>query len=140
MEDNSADVAEGKLIGETSYRRRPRKWRELILDGIRIDHFDPQTNTVREVKKSTKLDTAHITQLQYYLFRLEQTGVKHPTGVIEYPRQRKTREVSLSEEVRKDIAGWLDEIKRIVELPNCPALVRKPYCRNCAFQDFCFVG
>jgi CRISPR-associated exonuclease Cas4 len=29
MEHVSSAVAEGKLIGETTYTRRPQKWREL---------------------------------------------------------------------------------------------------------------
>lgn len=139
MEDNSTAVAEGILIGQTSYQRRPRKWRELALEGVRIDHFDPQTNTVKEVKKSPKLEVAHLAQVQYYLFRLEQVGVSHPKGVLEYPQQRKKREVALTDEDRKNVLGWLQEIENIVALPVCPPLVRKTYCRNCAFREFCFV-
>lgn len=139
MEDNSAAVAEGILIGQNAYRRRPQKWRELTLEGIRIDHFDPKTNTVREVKKSSKLELAHIAQVQYYLYCLERVGVKQPNGLIEYPRQRKKSMVKLTEAVREDIRGWLQEIERIVTSPICPALVRKTYCRNCSFQEFCFV-
>ncbi|MBK8501466.1 MAG: Dna2/Cas4 domain-containing protein [Saprospiraceae bacterium] len=41
-------VEEGKLINETSYQRRPHKWRELSLEGIKIDHFDVKNNLVRE--------------------------------------------------------------------------------------------
>ena len=66
MEDNSQAVAEGQLIGTTTYNRRAKKWKELSLGAAKIDHFDPQTNTIREVKKSAKLEHAHVAQVQYY--------------------------------------------------------------------------
>lgn len=135
----NAYVEEGKLIGETTYQRRPSRWRELDLGSLKIDHYDPQTNLLREVKKSPKLEHAHIAQVKYYLFALEQRGVVGARGVIEYPKQRRTTEVVLTEADRADIRGWEAEIERIVSLPVCPELVKKSYCRNCAFRDFCFV-
>ncbi len=136
---NNAFVAEGKLIGETAYDRRPKKWKELNLGHLKIDHFDPQANTVREVKKSPKLEHAHIAQVKYYLYALEQRGVHGADGVIEYPKQRKSTTVELTDADRKDIKEWEAEIERIIGLPACPELVRKPYCKSCAFRDFCYV-
>ncbi|MEM1121920.1 MAG: CRISPR-associated protein Cas4 [Bacteroidota bacterium] len=139
MEDNSQAVAEGQLIGNTTYNRRAKKWKELSLDVAKIDHYDPQTNTIREVKKSAKLEHAHVAQVQYYLWLLEQRGIYGAKGLIEYPKQRKTTEVQLNKDNRKEVVGWIAEVERIVNLPNCPELVKKPYCRSCAFYDFCFV-
>ena len=139
MEHNSEAVAEGKLIGETTYQRRASKWKELNLGSSKIDHFDPQTNTIREVKKSAKLEHAHLAQVKYYLYLLEQRGIKDATGLIEYPKQRKTREVQLDEASRKEVEGWEAETERIIALTDCPDLVKKSYCRSCSFYDFCFV-
>ena len=139
MEHNSQAVAEGKLIGETTYQRRAKKWKELNLGNSKIDHFDPQTNTIREVKKSAKLEHAHVAQVQYYLYLLEQRGINQAKGLIEYPKQRKTREVTLDESSRKEVESWEAEVERIINLPNCPELIKKSYCRSCAFYDFCFV-
>ncbi len=139
MEQNSQAVAEGKHIGETSYERRPQKWRELNLGNLKIDHFDTSTNTVREVKKSPKLEHAHVAQVKYYLYELERKGIPEVTGIIEYPKQRKTKTVKLTAVDRLEIIGWEAEIERIINLTSCPDLVRKSYCRNCAFNEFCFV-
>ena len=136
---SNTHVEEGKLLGETTYNRRPQKWRELDLGFVKIDHFDPSTNTVREIKKSPKLEHAHIAQVQYYLYVLEQRGIKGAKGLIEYPKQRKTSNVTLDAAARKDIQSWLSEIQRISQLSQCPDLVQKSYCKNCAFYDFCFV-
>jgi len=139
QEDNSAAVGEGKLIDRESYRRRSTRWRELNLGFVKIDHFDPKEKLVREVKKSPKLEHAHVAQVQYYLYILEQAGVQGATGLIEYPKQRRSREVRLTAADRRAIEGWLAEIERITALPECPPLVRKTYCRQCAYRDFCFI-
>ena len=41
MEDNSADVATGKLIDRHSYRRRAKKWTQLAFDGTRSITLTP---------------------------------------------------------------------------------------------------
>ncbi|MEM1325284.1 MAG: CRISPR-associated protein Cas4 [Bacteroidota bacterium] len=141
MENSSRNqhVAEGKWIAENTYDRRPNKWRELNLGNVKIDHFDAANNIVREVKKSPKLEHAHVAQVQYYLYVLEQRGIAGAKGLIEYPKQRKTRKVVLTAEIRKEIEGWLEEIERISSLEQCPELVWKSYCKQCAYFDFCFV-
>lgn len=141
MENANANhyVEEGQLIDQTTYRRRPKKWRELNLDFLKIDHYDPTDRVVREVKKSPKLEYVHLAQVKYYLYALEQRGIKGGSGIIEYPKQRKTTTVVLTDQDRQAIKGWLAEIQRITTLPTCPTLVKKSYCKKCAFYDFCFV-
>ena len=138
MEHVSETVSEGKLISETSYSRRPSRWRELDLGHIKIDHFDPATNTVREVKKSPKLEHAHIAQVKYYLYVLEQNGIQDVKGLIEYPKQKKNRTVSLTDEDRRQIPLWEKEITEIIARPACPPLVKKSFCKTCAFYEFCY--
>ncbi len=140
--ENATDntfVETGKLISETTYTRRPQKWRELSLPGIKIDHFDSTTQTVREVKKSRKLEKAHIAQVQYYLYRLEEAGMANLQGIIEYPKQKTTMKVPWNEEMRKAVIGWLADIAHIVTSETCPEVINRPYCRRCAYRDFCYI-
>ncbi len=139
MEQDSVLVAEGKFIQETTYSQRANKYKELDLGYVKIDHYDAQNKLVREVKKSDKLELAHIGQLKYYLFVLKENGIQNVTGVLEYPKLRKTRKVVLEEEDVEAIRLWELEIKGIVESENCPAAVVKPYCKNCAYYEFCFI-
>ncbi len=140
QEDNSRAVGEGKLIEKHSYARRPARWHEIDLGVLKIDHYDPRQKLVREVKKSPKLEHAHVAQVQYYLYALEQAGVEGVHGVLEYPKQRRTREVHLTESVRNEIPVWEAEIERIVQQETCPPLVRKSICARCAFFYFCYAG
>jgi CRISPR-associated exonuclease Cas4 len=138
MEDNSSAVQEGKLIGESSYSRRPQKWRELTLDGAKVDHFDPVRKVVMEVKKSPKLEHVHIAQVKYYLFLMEQQGITHASGTIEYPKQKRTTTVTFTDEDRLLVRQWMKEIAAVAELDNCPPVIEKAYCKECAFFEFCY--
>ncbi len=138
QEDNSQDVGEGKLIGKNAYARRANRWRELDLGVAKIDHFDPQQRLIREVKKSPKLEHVHIAQVQYYLYLMEKAGIKDVKGIIEYPKQRKSKAVVLTDAVRRDIIGWEAEINRISTQVQCPPIVKKVICKNCAYLDFCY--
>ncbi|MEN0003492.1 MAG: Dna2/Cas4 domain-containing protein, partial [Bacteroidota bacterium] len=54
MEHTSALVGEGKLIEQTSYQQRAQRWRQLSIEGIKIDHYDARAQVIKEVKKSKK--------------------------------------------------------------------------------------
>lgn len=138
MEDNSVDVNHGKQLEKQTYDRRPQRWRELSVGPVKIDHYDPKLHLVREVKKSPKLEYLHIAQVQYYLYQLEKHGLPGATGVIEYPKQRKTTNVELTNTVRTQLETYLKEIEVIVNQEVAPPAVKKGYCSTCAFYDFCY--
>lgn len=149
MEQTSDTVYEGKLIGETSYPQRAEKYTELEISAdigeasinAKIDFYDATNRVVHEVKKSDKMEEAHIAQVKLYLFLLEQNGIENPTGILEYPklRMRKLIEV-LSEKDKAEIELWLREILLILENETCPArLTKKTFCRTCSYFDFCYI-
>lgn len=140
MEDNSADVGAGKRLGRRAYARRASRWRELRVGPVIVDHYDPRERLIREVKKSPKLEHAHVAQVRYYQWHLERAGVVGARGVIEYPKQRRSTSVPvLADTERRAIREWLADIERYCMLSVAPPAVRKPYCRHCAFFEFCYV-
>lgn len=140
MEQTSETVAEGKFIGETTYEDRAAKYTQVEIEGIKIDFYDAKNGVVHETKKSDKMEIAHVAQVKYYLYVLERNGIAARYGIIEYPRQRETTRVELSDEDRKAIPVWEAEIRRIIENETCPAVINKPVCRQCSYGDFCYVG
>ena len=140
MESTSDLVYEGKLLHETSYPRRSEKYREIELDGIKIDYFDPKNKVVHEIKKSDKHEEAHEWQVKYYLYVLEQNGVEGATGLLEYPRLHKTDEVLLTIPDREAIKEMLEKIATIIHYEQCPARIAKSLCKNCSYFDFCWSG
>ncbi|MCL5459918.1 CRISPR-associated protein Cas4, partial [Loigolactobacillus coryniformis] len=65
MEHTSDKVGEGKLIAETTFLDRARKYTELAIDGIKIDFYDAKSKVIHEVKKSDKVEHAHLAQVNY---------------------------------------------------------------------------
>lgn len=139
MEHTSDAVAEGKLIGETTYTDRAGKFTEVEIDGVKIDFYDAKNKVVHEVKKSASIELAHIAQVKYYLFKLEQKGVDGVTGIIEYPKLKQKQEVpKLTELDKKEIEDWEKQIDKIVANENCPEAVKLRICKSCSYFDFCY--
>ncbi|PMD90542.1 CRISPR-associated protein Cas4 [Siphonobacter sp. BAB-5405] len=138
MEHNSELVAEGSFIGEKSYPQRAERYREMLIDGSKIDFYDPYNKVVHEIKKSDKLEHSHVAQVQFYLYLLWKNGVKGATGLIEYPKLRQTQTVTLAEEDISQVENWVSDIERIVGSEQCPGRIAKSRCRSCSYFEFCY--
>ena len=139
MEHTSGLVEEGKLIHEKSYPQRASKWKEIEIDSVKIDHYDPKNKIIREIKKSNKKEESHSAQLQYYIYILKKNEIEISHGILEYPKLRETNEVWLTEQDRTDIEQWKTAIKQIVNQDDAPQIIHKTMCKKCAYYDFCFV-
>ncbi|WP_080055560.1 CRISPR-associated protein Cas4 [Spirosoma aerolatum] len=138
MEHTSELVAEGSFIGGKSYPQRAERYREILLDGSRIDFYDPVDKVVHEIKKSDKLEHSHVAQVQFYLYLLRRNGVQGATGLIEYPKLRQTQPVRLDDEDVPRVEAWVQDIERIVDSEQCPDRIAKSKCRSCSYFDFCY--
>lgn len=140
MEHTSQVVAEGKLIGETSYAERAQKYTELAIDGIKIDFYDAKNKVVHEVKKSDKVEKAHIAQVKYYLYVLAKNGIPEASAIIEYPKMRQKEIVEWQEEEKSVVEEWIKGVEEIMHLNECPPLVKLKICKKCSYYDFCYSG
>lgn len=138
MEHTSENVSHGKLIHETSYQHRTERFREIEIGPVKIDFFDPKDKVIHEIKKSSKLQDSHIWQVKYYIFIFELAGVEGVTGILEYPKERKTKAVLLSEPDREYIRKLMEKINQLIHSEICPPAINKPKCRNCSYFDFCY--
>lgn len=139
MEYNSELVADGKLIGETSYSDRSSKYTELQLGNVKIDFYDAKNKIVHEVKRSDKVEHAHLAQVKYYLYRLSLAGVRDATGILEYPTLRQREEVLLTNNDISEIRKWEQEIESICTSEVCPSVINAKICKSCSYQDFCYI-
>jgi len=120
--------------------QRNTNFRELEIGGVKIDFYDSKNKIVHEVKKSDKLEAAHVWQLKYYLYVLQNAGIDGVTGVLEYPKQRQKEEILLSERDVSEIETMKTEIEHIMNANDCPAVINKPFCKRCAYYEFCYSG
>jgi len=139
MEHTSDTVAEGKLIGETTYTQRPEKYSEIEIGGSKIDFYDAKNKIVHEIKKSDSAEEAHEWQVKYYVWLLKQNGVEDVRGILEYPKLRQTKEISLTESDEIYLQSAIAQIKSLVEGEACPPVINAKICRRCSYFDFCYI-
>jgi len=139
LEHTSDLVYEGKLIHETAYPQRSEKYEEIEIGGCKIDYYDAKHKIIHEIKKTNKVEIAHEWQLKYYIYTLEKAGIVGVTGILEYPKLRKTDEIFLSDIDRERIEEIEFEIAEIVENEKCPLTINKPLCKNCSYYEFCYI-
>ncbi len=126
----------GRLIQKESY---PREKKEFKAPGMKIDLLQEQGKqlVVGEIKKSSRFVEAAKMQLVYYLWRLNQMGIE-AKGELLIPRERKRIPVELTEELRRGLENALQEMQKILALQTPPPPVRIPFCRPCAYAEFCW--
>ena len=139
MEHTSETVAEGKLIGETTYQDRATQYTEVEIDGVKIDFYDAKNKIVHEVKKSDSVSFAHKAQVLYYLYKLINNGVTGVSGIIEYPKLRQTEVIEWKDEYISTIMGWENDISDLVAGDKCPPVINSKICKSCSYADFCYV-
>ena len=132
MEGNSELVNLGKLVHEESYKKNKK---EILIDNIKIDFIGKKCE-VHEIKKSRKMEKAHIYQLLYYLYTLKRKGIV-AEGVLDYPLLRKRERVILTEEREKEIEKIIEEIEKIINLPSPPPESECTCNKKSAYYDLC---
>lgn len=138
MEHSSELVYEGKMIHETSYPQRAERYREVELKGIKIDFYDQHSRVIHEIKKSRREHESHVWQLKYYILVFERAGIDGVTGILEYPKERKTEEILLSRPDRERLGEIETDIDRVIQADQCPGVINAPKCKKCAYFDFCY--
>ncbi len=136
MEQNSELVSIGKILDETTYNRENKSI--LIDDTINID-FIKNGAVLHEVKKTKSIEDAGIWQLKYYMFYLEQRGVKNISAKIDYPLIRESKEIYLEEEDRDILINIEKNIEEIIKEDKPPKVMNDKMCKKCAYFDLCYV-
>ena len=126
----------GTLIGEESYKREKK---EISVGNIKIDLIKKEDGNVvvAEIKKSSKGETPARMQLLFYLYQLKKTGIE-AKGELLIPKERKKIPVELTEDKGKELEKAFADIKEILKMDTPPLLRRIPFCRNCAYNEFCW--
>lgn len=126
----------GRVIHEKTYPK-DRKGFETI--GMKIDLIKREGSNllVAEIKKSSRFLKAASMQLIYYLWRLKELGII-ANGVVLIPKEKKHFNVSLDNDLEKELKDAIFQIERIVELEIPPKPQKTKYCYKCAYFEFCW--
>jgi CRISPR-associated exonuclease Cas4 len=140
QEQESELVILGKIFENITFKE-VRVKNILIDQKISIDFIKSKKGLIlHDVKKSSKLSTAHLYQLLYYLWYLKTLkGINRLKGIINYPKEHKKVEVIFTSEKENEIKNILQQIQQITSLPQPPKPEKKKYCRKCAYFEFCWI-
>lgn len=134
MERESDLVKLGKLLHLSIYDRHDK---EVQIGPIAIDVVKKgDVVEIREIKKSDKLEKAHVFQTLYYLYYLKKFGI-NAKATLTYPKTKKRVKLELNDEDEKILTDVLKDIERVVR-GNMPKPEYRSFCRNCAYFELCF--
>ncbi len=136
MEQNSELVAIGTTLDEASYTREKKNI--LIDNTINID-FIKNGAVLHEVKKTKAIEEAGIWQVKYYMYYLENKGLKNVTAKIDFPLLRETKEIALEQEDKKVLENVIKNIEEIANKEKPPRPIEQKICKKCAYYDLCYV-
>ncbi|MHA1835728.1 MAG: CRISPR-associated protein Cas4 [Candidatus Odinarchaeia archaeon] len=132
LEANSNLVLLGKLLHEYSYQR---KFKEVEIDRIKVDFM--RENEIHEIKRSRKMEKAHLYQLLYYMFYLKKYNI-NAKGKLHYPLLKKVLDIKLTNEYENELIKVLQEIKKIISETIPPPPIKKKYCKKCSYFELCW--
>lgn len=136
MEQNSELVSIGKALDETSYQREKKSI--LIDNQINID-FIQNGAVLHEVKKTKAIEEAGEWQIKYYMYYLEERGVKEIEAKVDYPLLKQTKEVFLTQEDREILKEAVKDIEQIMDKESIPKKLNEKICKKCAYYDLCYI-
>ena len=136
LEHESENVKLGKILHEDSFKRE----KDFLIDNLINVDFIKITDSVEihEVKKTQKMEKSHEFQLLYYMFHLKnEKDIENIKGFLDYPRNRKKKEIFLTKEKEDKLQKIIEDINKINE-NEMPNPKRSQICRKCAYFEFCF--
>jgi len=127
----------GRFLSELSYPRSRR--REIALPGMKLDLVERQGPqlVVAEVKASSRFVDAARMQVLFYLWRLREMGIE-AKGELRFPEERRRIQVALDAEGERALQEVIARVETILAQPLPPPPVRVPFCRSCAYREFCW--
>ena len=135
-EQESDLVKLGRIIHENSYEREQKEIR--LGNNIVLDFADVRAKVIHEVKKSDRMEKAHLWQLKFYLWVLQNKGITGFRGRLDYPKLKKTVPVELTATDGEELSAMTAKIERTVNEAVPPARKTKA-CLKCAYYELCFV-
>lgn len=135
MEQNSELVTIGKIIDETTYTKENK---QILIDNtINID-FIKNGAILHEVKKTKAIEEASIWQIKYYMYYLQNKGIKEIKAKIDFPLLRETKEIVLETKDKEILENVIKNIEEISQMDKPPQMLDSKICNKCAYFDLCY--
>lgn len=137
MEQNNDRVSLGRIVDEKSYSKEEK---HIAIDSrIVIDYIDKKKKILHEIKLTNAMEEAHLWQMRYYLFILEEHGIYHFTGEINYPTIKQKSKVTFDDNSRLEMVKIIEDSCTVVNNKMIPNKIEFKFCKKCAYFELCWV-
>ena len=130
------NVQLGIILHENAFKKEKSYYIDNLInvDFIKITDYVE----IHEVKKTQKMDKSHEYQLLYYMYNLKnEKDIDNVKGFLNYPKNRKKKEIHLTKEKEYELLKIISEIN-LINSNDMPKPIKSKICRNCAYFEFCF--
>ncbi len=135
-ENENINVQIGKHIQETSFKREEKDipiGEVGVLDWAAFKH-----GVIHETKKGKTPGKGDVAQVRYYMWWLNDNGIRIKEAQIHYPKFRKTQTVAWSDDANTQALTDMDDCRLVLDQPKPPAIIKYPYCKSCAYFELCY--
>jgi len=135
-DQSNSNIDLGRFIHEQAYKRTKK---EISIGNIKVDTIRHENNqlVIGEVKKSSKFEHSAKMQLAFYLYELKKLGIE-ALGELLFPKEKKKINVTLDDNLINEINDAKRKILIIAYQEYPPKPDKIPFCRNCAYSEFCW--
>lgn len=135
LEDNSEEVRIGRVLHENKNNSENS---EIAIDNIKTDKI---TNRyIIEYKKSDADLQATIMQVKYYMYILNQKGIKRDGKIEIFEKNKQNKKIHYIEN-NEQIKNEMEELKKEIEnLYNMEIPIKQQSenkCKKCAYNEYC---
>lgn len=134
LEDNSEEVRIGRVLHENKNNSDKS---EVEIDNIKTDKITDKY--IVEYKKSDADLQAVIMQVKYYMYILNQKGIKKDgkIEVFENKQNKKVHYIENNEEINVEIETLKKNIEDLYNMKVPPKQTSENKCKKCAYHDYC---
>jgi len=134
MENDNVII--GMLLNDTAFRREEK---DIPIGDVGvIDWAAFRHGVIHETKKGRSPYQSDEAQVRYYLWWLNNNGIKVSEARIHYPKLRKTHTVKWNDDAEKQTELDIVNCRKLLELPTPPGVANHPYCKSCAYMELCY--
>jgi len=128
----------GRLIDQTTFQHEKKRI-YLAEFAAEVDFVARKNGNlfIAEIKKSSRTMESGIRQLKYYLYLLNRKGIKCK-GMIKIPKEKISKTVELQTSDVKLIEDTIKQIAHFLARENAPVPQKIPFCKKCAYFEFCW--
>lgn len=135
LEDNSEEVRIGRVLHENKNNSENS---EVEIDNIKTDKITDKY--IVEYKKSDADMQATIMQVKYYMYVLNQKGIKKDGKVEVFEKNKQNKKIYYIEnnkQIDEEIEKLKKDIESLYNMSIPPKQEQENKCKKCAYNDYC---